>query len=494
MGNCCKPDQHLTHTLNNKHPEQHVSPYARPVSLQISTAPADISHYFVFDKVIGKGHFGIVRSGYLRQDKSIEVAIKSLHKKNVGYDVLKLRREIEILKYADHPNIIKFYDCYEDQEYLHIVTELCSGGELFTKIISKGCFLEDEAKKLVYKMFKVINYLHCKGIIHRDIKPENFLFEDKEEDAEFKLIDFGLSNMVSDGSDQIKERRIIGSPLYIAPEALKGEYGFECDVWSLGVILFALLSGKVPFPGRTANEIFDLIKKCEYRLTGPIWDNISESAKDLISRILIKDPHERITTLQVLNHPWLTEAKLAIDQQIDTEVIDTLKCFKPISKIRYEGISEYVKYLNIPQLRFIRTTFLALDTEHTGKLRPEVLKETLKSLNISFSKHRISKILKYTSYLSQEYMTYTNFLCAVVSQSDVSINNSIIQHVFQQIDSDLCGKITPEDLIEYMRRKGISIPVTQAQEMILEVTQNEPAISYEEFEDHILCINLKNVN
>ena len=493
MGNCCKSDQHHVHNQHAKIPDSPMH-YVKSFTLQVSNSITDISNDFIFDKVIGKGHFGIVRKGYLKQASNIEVAIKSRHKKYINYDDFKLRREIEILKYTDHPNIVKYYECFEDDEYIHIVTEYCSGGELFTKIISKGSYSEEEAKLLVYKMFKVVNYLHCKGIIHRDIKPENFMFENNEENAEFRLIDFGLSIMMNDGLERIKENRIIGSPLYIAPEALEGEYGYEGDIWSLGVIMFALLSGKVPFPGRKTNDIFELIRKCDYKLIGPKWKNVSNSAKDLISKILVKNPRERITALQVINHPWLAEARHTIDLQVDTQVINNLRSFKSISRIRYEGISEYVKYLNIPHLIPIRSTFLALDTEHTGKLRPRVLTKALRSFHIFLSEHRISKILKYTSYLSQDYLTYTNFVCAVISTTEISINSDKITQIFQKLDSDRCGQITSNDIIEYMKRKGITIPLNQAEDMIQEVTQGEDIIILEEFQDHLLNIDISNTD
>ena len=154
---------------------------------------------------------------------------------------------------VDHPHIIKLYAVYEDAKYFHIVMELCEGGELFDRIVEKLYFSEQEAAFHFKNMLSALNHLHTNDIVHRDMKPENFLFLSKKPDAEIKLIDFGLSRKFE---KQVDLSSMVGTPYYVAPEVLGGSYGKECDIWGLGVVLYTMLSGTLPFGGGSNAEIF----------------------------------------------------------------------------------------------------------------------------------------------------------------------------------------------------------------------------------------------
>lgn len=170
-----------------------------------------------------------------------------------------LEEELAILSQVDHPNIIKFHETYIDYRYVHIVMELAEGGELFEKIVEMHKFSEEKAAGLMRKILSAVKHLHEHGICHRDLKPENFLFSDNSQDAEIKLIDFGLSKRFGQLQDQDpseKMHTIVGTPYYVAPEVLRGNYDFSCDVWSLGVILYIMLCGYPPFEGDNNKEIF----------------------------------------------------------------------------------------------------------------------------------------------------------------------------------------------------------------------------------------------
>jgi calcium-dependent protein kinase len=177
-----------------------------------------------------------------------------------------LENEFEILKQVDHPNIIKFYEMYVDEKNYHLVTEFCGGGELFDHIIDRGSFSEKLASRIIKQVLSAIKHLHDRNICHRDLKPENILFESKSKEAQVKLIDFGLSKYFVErnntnangrgnrGNSILRERKgegimrtKIGTPYYMAPEVLDGEYDQTCDMWSLGVITYCLLCGYPPF-------------------------------------------------------------------------------------------------------------------------------------------------------------------------------------------------------------------------------------------------------
>jgi calcium-dependent protein kinase len=176
---------------------------------------------------------------------------------------VRLKYEIDILKNLDHPNILKLYEVYEDKQNIYLVTEFCSGGELFDEIIAKGRFEEHEAAFIMKQLFSAIAYCHSKNVCHRDLKPENILL-DANDKRSIKLIDFGTSQVYT---DEEKMEVVIGTSYYIAPEVLAGKYTEKCDMWSLGVILYILLSGQPPFPGENEKEIIAKVKigKYEFR-------------------------------------------------------------------------------------------------------------------------------------------------------------------------------------------------------------------------------------
>jgi len=265
--------------------------------------------YHINPKEIGHGHYGVVRK-CMDRDTKVWYAIKSIRKSKVGkVDVLK--REVALLQECDHPNIIKLVSVHEDKKYLHLVTELCTGGELFDRIIEKtqsdeGCFSERDAAYLVRSILDAIAYCHDqKGIVHRDLKPENFLFSSREEDAVIKIIDFGLSRH-DDMTRGIMNTKV-GTPYYVAPEVLNREYTKSCDIWSIGVITYILLCGYPPFYGDTDTQIFESVRVGRFDFPSPEWDKISETAKGFISAMLKRDPSKRPSAAQALEHPWIKE-------------------------------------------------------------------------------------------------------------------------------------------------------------------------------------------
>ena len=265
--------------------------------------------YRINPKEIGHGHYGVVRKCMDRETK-VWYAIKSIRKSKVGkVDVLK--REVALLKECDHPNIIQLVEVHEDQKYLHLITELCTGGELFDRIIEKtqsdeGHFSERDATNLVRSILDAIAYCHDqKGIVHRDLKPENFLFQTDDEDAVIKIIDFGLSRHDNMQAGIMNTK--VGTPYYVAPEVLNRVYTKSCDIWSIGVISYILLCGYPPFYGDTDTQIFDSVRAGRFDFPSPDWDGISDVAKDFIRSLLRIVPSERLSASQALAHPWLKE-------------------------------------------------------------------------------------------------------------------------------------------------------------------------------------------
>lgn len=262
---------------------------------------------YVLGDQLGWGKFGIIRACSNLLTGEI-LACKSIAKDRLVTedDVRSVKLEIEIMtKLSGQPNVVDLKAVYEEEDYVHILMELCAGGELFHQIEKLGRFSEYEARILFRQLMEVVMYCHDNGIIHRDLKPENILLVSKSSLSPIKLADFGLATYIRPGQ---RLHGTVGSPFYIAPEVLAGGYNQAADVWSAGVILYILLSGMPPFWGKTKSKIFDAVRAADLQFHPVPWDHISQSAKDLISGMLCLDPSKRLTATDVLAHSWMKDS------------------------------------------------------------------------------------------------------------------------------------------------------------------------------------------
>lgn len=230
--------------------------------------------------VIGKGAYAEVRKAICKKT-GFARAVKIINKYEfTKSEIVQIENEVYILLKLDHPNILKVYNFYEDLNHFYIVTELCTGGELFDKIIMNGYLDEQQAANVMKDILSAISYCHKYGIVHRDLKPENILFLTKKLDSPIKLIDFGTSSLIS---KKEKLNRCCGTPYYIAPEVLDGQYNEKCDIWSVGIMMYIMLCGYPPFNGINDKRI--TLAVLEANLEFPIedWYFISSDAIDLIS-------------------------------------------------------------------------------------------------------------------------------------------------------------------------------------------------------------------
>ncbi|KAL4857741.1 SNF1-related protein kinase catalytic subunit alpha [Chlorella vulgaris] len=250
-------------------------------------------------KTLGIGSFGKVKVAehILTGHK---VAIKILNRKKIKQMDMeeKVRREIKILRLFMHPHIIRLYEVVETPNDIYVVMEYVKSGELFDYIVEKGRLLEDEARHFFQQIISGVEYCHRNMVVHRDLKPENLLLDSK---MNVKIADFGLSNVMRDGHFL---KTSCGSPNYAAPEVISGRLyaGPEVDVWSCGVILYALLCGSLPFDDENIPNLFKKIKGGIYTLPS----HLSPGARDLIPRMLLVDPLKRITIPEIRQHPWFT--------------------------------------------------------------------------------------------------------------------------------------------------------------------------------------------
>jgi len=255
---------------------------------------------------VGGGAFAIV---YEVKDKKSgqRFAAKVCDKTNVDPGELKaLKREIEIMKKCDHPALLKLLDNFENDTNFSLVMDFIEGGDLFNKIQNGETLSETETARIIAQVIGGIDYLHNKNIAHRDLKPENILIDGK---GQVKISDFGLSK-VFEGGEQLKTT--VGTIDFMAPEIILSDvYDKTVDYWSIGVMTFVMLSGRLPFFSKKTNLKFQKIASAEFDMDGPEWDNISAAAKDFIANLIVKDPKQRLTAQACLKHPFITNDRTA---------------------------------------------------------------------------------------------------------------------------------------------------------------------------------------
>lgn len=288
----------------------------------------NIEHRYRIDPlVLGTGYHGLVR-GCIERATGERFAVKTLRKTDPAEDpngAAVVAREIMLLREMKHRSIVRLVDVFEDANYVHLVTELCKGGELFDKIVEKSsdrynggpCFTEDDAARIVYQILTAVLYMDDHNIVHRDIKPENILFETKDDDSPVKIIDFGLARKHHESIWEPPMSTIVGTPYYIAPDVLRESYDKACDLWSVGVVAYILLCGYPPFNGADNGEVHDAIRRGRYRFPAAEWSGRSRESRDFIRRLLQKDPRKRMTVGQALSHPWLVKIANTNAMQIE---------------------------------------------------------------------------------------------------------------------------------------------------------------------------------
>jgi len=252
-------------------------------------------------------------------------------------DLELVRTEIEILKICQHPNIIKLYDIFENLDYIYIIMEHCSGGDLFSYIEKRGFKLpEKQACTIIRKLCEALYYVHSYGIAHRDIKPENILMTDDTEEADIKLLDFGLSKIVGP-SQNCNEP--YGTLSYVAPEVLlEKPYSKAVDMWSIGITTYLLLSARLPFDDEFSKSEIARQTIHDPVYWGSIWKKLTTEAKMFVDDLLQKDPEKRMNIKQALEHPWIIKfnTKTPTEERKKTKTQSTFKFYSSTEELEKE--------------------------------------------------------------------------------------------------------------------------------------------------------------
>ncbi|VAH29596.1 unnamed protein product [Triticum turgidum subsp. durum] len=401
----------------------------------------DVRSVYSLGKELGRGQFGVT---YLCTEISTgrQYACKSISKRKLvsKADKEDIRREIQIMQHlSGQPNIVEFCGAYEDKGSVHVVMELCAGGELFDRIIAKGHYSERAAATICRGVVNVVNVCHFMGVMHRDLKPENFLLATKDENAVLKATDFGLSVFIEEGK---MYRDIVGSAYYVAPEVLRRNYG------------------EIDFESQP-------------------WPSISESAKDLVRKMLAQDPKKRISSAQVLQHPWLREGE-ASDKPIDSAVLSRMKQFRAMNKLKKMALKVIASNLNEEEIKGLKQMFMNMDTDNSGTITYEELKAGLAKLGSKLSEAEVKQLMDAADVDGNGSIDYVEFITATMHRHKLERDEHLFK-AFQYFDKDNSGFITRDELetalIEHEMGDADTI-----KDIISEVdTDNDGRINYEEF-------------
>jgi calcium-dependent protein kinase len=289
-----------------------------------------------------------------------------------------VRREVQILMMlSGHPNIASLVGIYEDEAAVHMILELCEGGELMDEICARGTQSERDASKYFRSMVAVVQHCHTLGIMHRDIKPENFLLSKRGPGAIVKAADFGLSQFFRPGRPL---HSLVGSAHFVAPEVIKRSYGPAADVWSLGVCLYVLLTGLTPFWGETEEAVLDMVLHADIDYSSPPWGAVSRQAKDIVKRMLNRNPDKRPTPSELLQHRWLCAA--ASDTPLDPIVVERLRSMAVAIRVKRAAMLAASQGLRPEHLPRLHAVFESLDVDRSGSLANEELAVGLQRLNL----------------------------------------------------------------------------------------------------------------
>ena len=452
---------------------------------------------------LGSGTYGTVKKVCLKKNELTIRALKIIPKENFveGIDNVKLIDEIAILKKLDHPNIMKIYECFVDKDNFYIISDFCDQGDLLGKLIKLGKMNEIVVKFLMEQILNAVAYLHSKKVLHGDIKLENILLYTASNNKgrrftsinmdinhllelqkeinraksvtirsrnyvndmlnyEVKLIDFGCSKYFINKKKHQKLSGVIGTTLYCSPEVVDDLYDEKSDEWSCGVLMYILLCGEPPFKGKTEEEVFQKIKKCQYSFKPKEFEEVSDNCKDLIRKLLEPKKRKRIKASDALRHPFFTEffnPNKAMTANKDLNILKKLINFeKPKSKF-HETILAFIckNFINIDEEKKLRAVFRYLDKDEKNSISKEDLKRCLNEININLPNEEFDKIFKLLDANQTDYIEYQEFLRAACDKNILLSKDNLKNTFLAMSDGEEKEYINRNDIKKFIFHDSI---------------------------------------
>lgn len=402
----------------------------------------DIRLDYVFHRVLGEGRFGKVRRAVRKHDQ-FRVAVKSMLKKDIKQsEVHLLRQEVRAMQMLTHPNIVSLVDLYESPTHVHIVLELCHGGELLERILREKFLSEVVCADLMHQILSAIAYMHDRGITHRDLKPENLLLA-TETGWTVKVCDFGLSKFYDESTSRMSAR--LGTVYYMSPEVLRQNYTSKCDLWSLGVILYVMLSGYPPFSGKNDSETYASILKdpVVFHHSGK-WDSISLEAKEFILGLLDRDEERRLSARQALQVRWIL-GEASGTSQVTTRALESLQHFCAMNKFKRAAVGHMSESLSESEMSQLEQEFRSIDVDLDGFITSKELAEAIvrthSSTQVTF--HMLDAN-------GDDRIDLSEYVKAAIARKEY-LRDQRIAHTFSWFDQDKNGSISVQELRLAMR-------------------------------------------
>eukprot|EP00475_Leptophrys_vorax_P044222 TRINITY_DN8775_c0_g1_i1.p1 TRINITY_DN8775_c0_g1~~TRINITY_DN8775_c0_g1_i1.p1 ORF type:complete len:629 (-),score=164.99 TRINITY_DN8775_c0_g1_i1:130-2016(-) len=463
---------------------------------------ADIWDHFIRGEVLGKGGYGevvIVQKKSLDQmDDQIEIKeIDNSEEKFAMKSITQIRKEkstfpafeneVRVHQRLRDPNIVQFIASFVSLENYHMITELCTGGEVFDRVVSHKRFSEHVASKIVRQMLLALKHCHDRNIVHRDLKPSNFVFATRKGDIldqPVKLIDFGLAKEVDPETVYTDK---VGTPFYVSPETIdshhphynvrNGEILKSGDMWAIGAIVFVLITGKLPFPGRKHKDIFRNITKCRFKFPETLL--LSESVKDFIHSLLQIDPTKRFTCEQALSHPWIVHEDQN-DDPLHEMVLSGLSSLQRQNKLQRAVARIAINHLTDKDIAMLQDLFATYDKDRSGQIEIPELIQMLKDSGFDADAAEQEALLLMEELDSNKdgALTMVEF-AQVAARPRVSISRTIVKRTFDSMDMDGDGRINALELKESL---GDMIDDNYIEKIFRNVDTNQDGmLTFEEF-------------
>ena len=362
-------------------------------------------------------------------------------------DASSFLKELGVITQLDHPNLIKVKELYEDKKKYYLVQEMLKGGELFDYIIESGVLNEKIAATVMRQVLSAVAYCHTNRVALRNLKPENIMLENivsNPEDIHIKLVDFAMATMVTGGR---RLNKIIGTELYTAPEVFRGSYNEQCDVWSVGCVLYVMLSGELPFTGANSEAIRTEVTRGEVRMTSQVWSQISEDAQDLIRRMIVVNPSDRIRASEALDHPWINATVKLTRGASRSLVVASLKKFQGEKKLK-QALASYIadRFSTQRDADEMRALFQSMDIDNSGKLtRGELIDGLSRNMSPEEAVDTVDAIIKEVDTDGSQTIDYSEFVAATVLQKQM-LTKQTVETAFSVLDKDASGTLSVKEL------------------------------------------------
>lgn len=355
----------------------------------------------------------------------------------------RVLQEVATMKHVeDHPNAIRLHAVYVDDRNYHLVMDHCAGGELFEHIAREGAFTERYAADLLRGLMLFLTHCHAKGVAHLDIKPENIMFDSHGPDGVLKVIDFGAAEFLTPHE---RAPHAFGTVRYASPEMTRGKSCHKSDIWSVGVVMYLMLSGKAPFLKKNDTDTLALIKgRPTVRFSGGKWASVSEDAKQTIRALLTPSPASRPSAQEVLALPWIR--RTAPDVSLSPTILEHLRQFAKLTRVRRLLMGFVMRSLRGPEANGLVRHFLSMDNDFTGTIEYEELAAAAKQVVPEVADMELQRMFKALDVDNTGTVDVTEFFASMLSQLSPTVQDSVAERSFRSLDRSSSGFITRDAL------------------------------------------------